>query len=520
MFPNLKPLVVVMGIALVVFFIARPLALRFMTPEDWSLRRRVWIALTFTAFVSPSFWLYAAVAAGVCAWAARRDSNPPALYVLLLQVIPPIGLYIPMVGINQLFLLNNYRILALALLLPLAVQMFLAGQERGSRMQSWADALLAGFLLLQLALIFPYESFTNTLRRGFLLFLDVWLVYYVFSRACRRWNAIVDVMASFVLACSIFAAIALFESIKGWLLYQGLGDLWGRPLMWAYLMRGETLRAQASVGHALALGYALAMGFAFTLYLGRLLRAPQMALVMPLWMWVGLLAAYSRSPWVVAVVALFCYAALQPDGLTRVTKYAAVAMVLAAVVLVSPIGDRVVDNLPFVGTVDAATIEYRQRLAEVSWRLIQQNPWLGNPFVLTEMEELRQGQGIIDLVNSYASTALLYGLVGLGLLLGTVLAGMGAAFAASRAWRFIEPEVAVMGACLLAAMLATLVMMAAGSFGTILALMVWMLTGLSLSYAAMPMPTPQPAPGPEFGWGGYPAPVGLAGAARRLRPSE
>jgi hypothetical protein len=518
MFPNLKPLVVVMGIALMVFLITRPVALRFMTPEDLALRRRVWITLTLTAFVSPSFWLYALIAGAVCAWAAQRDSNPPALYVMLLQVIPPVGLYIPMVGINQLFLLNNYRILALVMLLPLAVQLFLARPERGSRAQGWADVLLLSFLLLQLGLIYPYESFTNTLRRGFLLFIDVWLVYYVFSRACRRWHAIVDVMASFVLACSIFAAIALFETLKGWLLYQGLGDVWGRPLMWAYLMRGETLRAQASVGHALALGYALAIGFGFTLYLGRLLRAPQTTVAMGVWMWVGLLAAYSRSPWVVAVVAFFAYAALQPDGLTRVTKYAAVAVALCAAVLVSPIGDRVVDNLPFVGTVDAATIEYRQRLAEVSWRLIQQNPWLGNPFVLTEMEELRQGQGIIDLVNSYASTALLYGLVGLSLLLCTVLAGMVAAFAASRAWRETEPEVAVMGACLLAAMLATLVMMAAGSFGTILALMVWILTGLLLSYAAIPQYAVQLYAQGAPGWDAQPVSTGLAGAAARLRP--
>jgi hypothetical protein len=506
-----------MGIALAVFFITRGLALRFTTPEDLVLRRRVWIALTLTAFLSPSFWLYALIAAALCAWAAQRDSNPPALYVMLLQVIPPVGLYIPMFGINQLFQLNNYRILALAVLLPLAVKLFMTGPSRGSRAQAWADVLLLAFLLLQLGLLYPYESITNTMRRGFLLFIDVWLVYYVFSRACRRWHAIVDVMATFALTCSIFAAIAVFETLKGWLLYQGLGDLWGRPLMWAYLMRGETLRAQASVGHALALGYALAIGFGFTLYLGRMLRAPQATVAMGVWMWVGLLAAYSRSPWVVAVVAFFAYAALQPDGITRFTKYAAVAVALSALVLVSPIGDRVIDNLPFVGTVDAATIEYRQRLAEVSWRLIQQNPWLGTPFVLTEMEELRQGQGIIDLVNSYASTALLYGLVGLALLLGTVLAGMVGGFAASRAWREAEPEVAVMGACLLAAMLATLVMMAAGSFGTILALMVWMLTGLLLSYAALPQYAAPPLVETPPGWHAGPTPTGLAGAvARRL----
>jgi len=99
-----------------------------------------------------------------------------------------------------------------------------------------------------------------------------------------------------------------------------------------------------------------------------------------------------------------------------------------------------------------------------------------------------------------------------------VLAGMVAALAASRDWRETEPEVAVMGACLLAAMLATLVMMAAGSFGTILALMVWILTGLLLSYAAMPQYAVQPYAQGTPGWNTPPAPTGLAGAAARLRP--
>ena len=94
------------------------------------------------------------------------------------------------------------------------------------------------------------------------------------------------------------------------------------------------------------------------------------------------------------------------------------------------------------------------------------------------------------------------------------LAGMGAAFAASRTWREAEPEVAVMGACLLAAMLSTLAMMAAGSFGTILALMVWILTGLLLSYAAMPQPTVSTIAETAPAWDA----AGLAGAAARLRP--
>ena len=133
MLQNLKALVVVMGLALIVFAVARPLCLRFMAPEDFTRRRNVWIALTVIAFASPNFWLYAVIAMAVFAWAARRDSNPLALYVMMLHVIPPIGLYIPAIGINHLFELNNYRMLSLAVLVPLAIRVMRAPAAHPAR---------------------------------------------------------------------------------------------------------------------------------------------------------------------------------------------------------------------------------------------------------------------------------------------------------------------------------------------------------------------------------------------------
>jgi hypothetical protein len=502
MFANLRALVVVLGIALPLLMLLKPLCLRFMLPEDFARRRNVWIALTVTAFVSPSFWLYALIALALCAWAASKDSNPPALYLLLLQVIPPVGFYIPMVGINHLFMLDSYRILSLAILLPTAVRLMAhAPHEHGPPLRRWTDGLLLGYMALQLLLLMPYESYTNTLRRAFLLMLDVWLLYYVFSRACRQRDSIVDALAAFCLACALLAPIALFESLKGWLLYLGLGDVWAWNVQDFYLRRAETLRAQASVGHPLALGYMMAVGFGFALYLGGQLRSRAMAMLLGAWMWMGLFAAYSRGPWLVAVVAFFAYTALGPDGRTRFLKYALLATVLAVAVLVSPLGDRVIDNLPFVGTIDAQNVTYRQRLAQVSWQLIQQNPLLGNPFVLKYMEDLRQGQGIIDLVNTYASIALLYGLVGLSLFLGVFVVAIGAIHASLRTWRDIEPDTAMLGAVLVAAIVATLSMMAVGSFGTILAQMAWALAGLSAAFASLQYGSrPDPGTAVQAAW--------------------
>jgi hypothetical protein len=87
----------------------------------------------------------------------------------------------------------------------------------------------------------------------------------------------------------------------------------------------------------------------------------------------------------------------------------------------SGIGAKLFDHLPFFGSVDSGSVTYRQQLIEVSVGLVWQNPFFGNPYALHHMESLRQGQGIIDLVNVYLSVAIFSGIVGLFFFLIPVL---------------------------------------------------------------------------------------------------
>ncbi len=92
--------------------------------------------------------------------------------------------------------------------------------------------------------------------------------------------------------------------------------------------------------------------------------------------------------------------------------------------IASPLGARIRGAPALRRNGDQDSVDQRQQLAETSWRLIQQNPWFGNPFVLLQMEELRTGDGIIDLVNGYVQVALFYGLVGLALFWRFVLGSL------------------------------------------------------------------------------------------------
>src|SRR5260370_25257181 len=102
MLGSIKALIVILAIAATIFGLAKPIALRFMSGEDFSRRRLVWFVLTAVSFVSPNFWLYTLVAVPILVWAGRKDTNPIALYLLMLHVIPPVGVKIPALGNNGL----------------------------------------------------------------------------------------------------------------------------------------------------------------------------------------------------------------------------------------------------------------------------------------------------------------------------------------------------------------------------------------------------------------------------------
>ncbi len=158
----------------------------------------------------------------------------------------------------------------------------------------------------------PYESITNTMRRAFLASIDVLVLFFVVSRTCTSRRAIVEVMVSFCLSCAIYAPLALFETLKHWLLYQGIGIRWGSPDPFAFLMRAGALRAQVSAGHSITLGVLLAIAFGFWLYLRTRARTKLWPLAFSAWIWGGLLAAYARAPWIVALSIYFSFLGIGP----------------------------------------------------------------------------------------------------------------------------------------------------------------------------------------------------------------
>ena len=457
-----KAFLVVMIVTAIAFWLARPAFTNFMADDAFKRRRNLWLTITACAFLIPNFWLYMAVAAGLIWRAAKREPNPAALYLFLLLVVPPFQQAIPGFGlINQLFPLDHFRLLGLFLIVPAALSLRRAAKESSNpRVQStWLapDVLLIIYGALPIILYAPYVSLTGTMRGTLLLGVDVLLPYYVLSRSCRTKAMVVEAVAAFALAAVVLAPLALFESIKGWLLYSSLASYWQIDEgIYSYLLRGDVLRAQVTSGQSIVLGNFYAVVLGLWLYLQSGLtgfrRWLGTAAVVG-----GVLAAFSRGPWVGAVVCCFAFFAVGPNAKTRVFKFLGAAVLAAVVALASPFGDRILDNLPFIGTVDAGNVTDRQAINDRSIQIISQNPFFGSPYFGKSMEDLRTGEGIIDLLNVYLSIGMAYGLVTLTAFVLFLTTASIKCLRMTRMTALSDPDTSRLGAALSAAMAGTLV---------------------------------------------------------------
>ena len=149
-----------------------------------------------------------------------QGQNPLALYLILLHVIPPIPVAIPVVGIGQLFELDNYRLLSFCILMPAAWRLKRSKGTARIRGLTGMDIAVFAFGLVQLFIYVPpdlpdhtilKDSATNVLRRGFLFFVDIYVLYFAVSRYCSSRRALVETMGAFCLASAMMASVAVFE---------------------------------------------------------------------------------------------------------------------------------------------------------------------------------------------------------------------------------------------------------------------------------------------------------------------
>lgn len=484
---QVKALIVILFVALPVFWFAKQPITGIISEKDYVRSRNLWLAVTLIVFLSHNYWIYIVTTGLLFVKQGMRYENPLALYCLLLTACPQLWNVIPGPGpILQIITLDYYRLLNLTLLAPLAGLLYRnrVGRDRVPRV---FDLFVCGLLLWMFGIqAAASESVTNTARFGFYLLLDIWLPYYVGSRALNELRDFHQLAAALVTASTVMATLAVLESSRRWLLYSPLRAALGLPPeLTTYLIRGEggPLRAVVSFGHSIVLGYVLVVALAMTALIYPVIRPVWKRNLAVLVLSAGLIATLSRGPWVGAVAMLVMLFALGP-GLGKRVIWSIIGGGVATLLLfISPWGDEVIAYLPFVGTVDSGSVAYRSKLVDVSMVVFNQHPFIGDFNYLRNplMEQMRQGQGIIDMVNTYLQYALPYGGIGVFLFLGIFITAL-RGIKRVRAQMHAQSDIEWLGRVLLATLVGTLIIIATVSSVGVIPTMYWLLVGISASY--------------------------------------
>ena len=481
---HLRSLIVILGLATVTMLVAKKPSRPLMLADgDFERRRNLWFGITLAAFLAHNFWIFILIAGVLLIRTSlqERDKIGMALFVLL--TVPVFDAEIPGFGLIRYLMNFHYlRLISIVVFLPILIREI--KKHSFQRFTNEApDKFLYLYLILNIGLTFASSTFTVTGRAAVYAFIDIIVPYAVASRLTNTVGALRSAMAAYVLGASIMAVIGVFEYVKRWLLYDALdsalGVQWG---LGSYLLRGDSLRAVATAGQGIPFGLSMGVAFCLMLSLGHFFQRKFFWIIGLSVLALGLFSSVSRGPWLGTAIGLLAYFLTDRQKSRAVTYLCLGGVLLAIAAVATPLGEKML----FYMTVED-TLTYRRRLLDISTDLIFQYPFFGPPNYLQapSMQQLIQGQGIIDIVNTYLAVALNSGLVGLSLFVSFFGSAMFLLWRRMALAAKHDPDLHELGRGLLAAIVCTLVTIFTVSSISVIPWIYYLVAGLAVGYARM-----------------------------------
>lgn len=481
----LRSLIIIFVLAIFIFYFLSSTAKFFSSHENFKRRRNLWLGLTFIIFITHNIWLYVIISGLILLLTAANEKNKVALFFILLFAAPPYSDYIPAFNIiNYFFSIDPIRLLELVILLPAFFKLS-QQKEKHHFWQTPSDKFLGGYTMWSIVTFFLVSTLTDTFRQIFYVFIDIFLPYYVISRTLKNTEDFREAIFNFVVAALILAVIGIFEYFRSWLLYSSLKTAMGFfGSVGSYLLRDGKLRAMASTEQPIILGYVMviALGFFFTIRKFIISRFAQY-----FWLLIiltGLFVSQSRGPWFGAILLVLVFIATGPKAGMGLVMPAILGSLVVGLISATPAGVNLLSSLPFVGTIEQGNVAYRELLIENCIKLLKHNMIFGVPNALAspELQAMKQGQGIIDIVNSYVAVALNTGLVGLVMFVSffaTICIGI---LKAMRSITNKENELHLLGRVLFSILIAILVIIGTVSSISFIPVIYWSVGGLGIAY--------------------------------------
>lgn len=488
-----KALIVIIFLSATTFWLSKKTLPKFLSVKEFNKWRNLWLSVIIVVFISPNIWLFSLIIfIASMILMPRNLSNRTPYYMLVLCAVPQLKATIPgALGINFIFHLTYPRLLVISLFFGLFINQYFVPffthkqNDSSYHFSLPSDKLVVLYVALVAYLNFRYNTITNGLREFSMLLLDIFIPYFMISRSAVTMEQMNRILLAILFGLMPLAVIGIFENVKHWNLYNTLSaSLPGPAHRQYYDMRAGSLRSSGPFLSPIVFGYVLVVAFGLLLYLKPLLSNQKIANLAGLIIALCLLSTMARGPWVGLVILIIAYAFTGNSTVKHLSLFGIASVVGFTLLSVTTFGKKIIDLLPFIGTTRSDTIEYRERLIENALIVFEENPWLGSPNYrdTPEMESMRQGQGIIDIVNSYIHIVLSYGSIGLVIFLAIFLGLLYRCYKMIKKLPKREVDLIRLGRSLFATLVSILLIIFTASSYDYIPVFYWTLVGLTAAY--------------------------------------
>lgn len=384
-----------------------------------SARPMIWRALVATigmpllAWSMPNVWLLYLVMVVWVPLVAARPAFLVPVYLYCLLLLP---------ALDSTAVIGPVRLLDFGVHDALAVGAAAAVARAGNKGRPGLAIDLpvaAAVLVLSIALA-RETSVTHVLRVVINVGLDLGLPYYIVSRGIRSLDEFRTMLLWLGCGASTLSSILIYEAWKTWPIYNELHPHFSVPMLLLIKSRGGLMRSGGPFLEPTSAALVLAICI-LALWLSRdFFRARWAYWLAMAAALMGLTAPQSRGAWIGLIIAMVA-AMLFRRQYARLARVGTIVGLAAACVLTAAQFSPVVSEMAGQSGNSSDTAEYRKLLLERGLQEFWHSPIIGYsmPEATRRLADLRQGEGIVDFVNTYLWLLLISGVVGTAIFFGT-----------------------------------------------------------------------------------------------------
>ncbi len=354
--------------------------------------------------------------------------------------------------------------------------------KRKARPAVHHDVAACAIILLIGAALARDTSFSNFLRSSMNVVIDLGLPYYIVSRGVRTLEEVRVAMLWIGCGAVTLATLLIYELYKSWPIYNVLYADYHLPTLLIVKERAGYLRAAGPFTEPTSVAMVLAICILCLWLCRACFRSAWHHLLLLAIAMIGLFAPQSRGAWIGLILGMVLAELFRGRFLSVISKGAVVAAGIVLLLVAASVSPNVSESIGLSGD-SSDSSDYRRMLLDRGMEVFLERPLLGYsvPELHIRLADLRQGEGIIDFVNTYIWILLMTGIGGLAIFLAPFLFYMRAIWRLRRTVLGTH-EMREAATFLFACLAMTLEMLFFNSFGTRPAVFVFLLFGLSTAF--------------------------------------